>query len=140
MTPSQAIPADLGIQVADGEKLKLSYEGDDLIGSFQDWREEVTVFRCSRVIAFRWQLIEHLREGERPDDTYEILHSEWIREHREKGMIGSAQTARHFKLNFNAIGCLEVICAEVKKEPNQSLQRNASTGSVSSFESPARRG
>jgi hypothetical protein len=29
---------------------------------------------------------------------------------------------------------------EEKKEPNQSLQRNASTGSVSSFESPARRG
>jgi hypothetical protein len=27
-----------------------------------------------------------------------------------------------------------------KKEPNQPLQRNASTGSVSNFESPARRG
>jgi hypothetical protein len=29
---------------------------------------------------------------------------------------------------------------KMKKEPNQPLQRNASTGSVSNFESPARRG
>jgi NAD/NADP transhydrogenase beta subunit len=29
---------------------------------------------------------------------------------------------------------------KAKKEPNQPLQRNASTGSVSNFESPARRG
>ncbi len=34
---------------------------------------------------------------------------------------------------------LHRLCVE-KKEPNQPLQRNASTGSVSSFESPARRG
>ncbi|MGC4072038.1 MAG: hypothetical protein QM760_05890 [Nibricoccus sp.] len=33
-----------------------------------------------------------------------------------------------------------VIAASKKKEPNQPLQRNASTGSVSNFESPARRG
>jgi hypothetical protein len=32
------------------------------------------------------------------------------------------------------------IAAENKTEPNHPLQRNASTGSVSNFESPARRG
>ena len=30
--------------------------------------------------------------------------------------------------------------SQKKKEPNQPVQRNASTGSVSNFESPARRG
>ena len=116
MITSKAVPVDLGIQVADGEKLKLSYDGGDLVGSYLDWREVVTAFRCLDVIAFRWQPIEYFREGERPDSTYEILDSEWIQQHHEQGQIGGDQVARHFKLNFNAIGCLEVICAEVKKE------------------------
>jgi hypothetical protein len=34
----------------------------------------------------------------------------------------------------------ELITALEKEEPNQPIQRNASTGSVSIFESPARRG
>jgi hypothetical protein len=34
----------------------------------------------------------------------------------------------------------ESACLARKKEPNQPLQRNASTGPVSNFESPARRG
>ena len=127
MNPSKAIPVDLGISVADGEDLKLSYVGDDLVGSFKDWREVMTVFRCSEVIAFRWQPIEYFREDERDDSTYEIIDSEWVREHEEQGMIGSANAVRHFKLNFNAIGCLEVICAEVKKEPIQPPQ--TTTGS-----------
>ena len=33
-----------------------------------------------------------------------------------------------------------LIAGAKKKEPNQPLQRNASTGPVSNFESPARRG
>ncbi len=122
MNPAKAVQVDLGIQVADGEDLKLSYVRDALVGSFKDWREVVTTFRCSGVIAFRWQPVEYFREEERPDSTYEILGSEWVRQHEEQGMIGSAQVARHFKLNFNALGCLEVICAEVKKEPNQALE------------------
>jgi hypothetical protein len=125
MNSEKAVQRDLGIQVADGEDLRLSYVCDDLLGSFKDWREIVTTFRCTGVIAFRWQPIEYFREDERPDSTYEIVGSEWVRQHKEQGMIGSAQVARHFKLNFNAIGCLEVICAQVKKEPNQALQPNA---------------
>jgi hypothetical protein len=117
MSSSKAVEIDLGIHVADGEDLKLSYAGDDLVGSFRDWREVLSVFRCVGVIAFRWQPIEYFLEEERPDSTYEIMGSEWVRQHEEQGAIGSAQVARHFKLNFNAIGCLEVLCAEVK--PNQ---------------------
>jgi len=118
MNPAKAVEVDLGIQVADGEDLKLSYVGRDLVGSFNDWREVETTFRCSGVVAFRWQPIEYFLAAERPDSTYEIVGSEWVRQHEEQGMIGSAQAVRHFKLNFNAIGCLEVICAEVKKELN----------------------
>lgn len=125
MNSSRAVAVDLGIQVADGEDLRLSYAGDDLVGIFKDWREDVTVFHCSRVIAFRWQPIEYFHEEERPDSTYEIIDSEWVRQHHEQGMIGSAQIARHFKLNFNAMGCLEVICAEIKREQNQSSDPTA---------------
>jgi hypothetical protein len=35
---------------------------------------------------------------------------------------------------------VRVTLATMKKEPNQPLQRNASTGTVFNFESPARRG
>ena len=119
MKPSKAIPVDLGIQVADGEKLKLSFDHRELWVSFEDWREIRTTFRCLNVISFRWQPIEYFREDERPDSTYEIIDSEWIQLHEEQNMIGSAQVARHYKLNFNAIGCLEVICSEVKTEPDK---------------------
>ncbi len=39
-----------------------------------------------------------------------------------------------------AAGALSIYRKEKKKEPNQPSQRNASTGSVANFESPARRG
>lgn len=120
MPHSKAIPIDLGIQVADGEKLQLAFVGDVLTGSFRDWREIVRSFRCSGVIAFRWQPIEFDRAGERPDSTYEIVDSEWVRQHDEQGTIDSAQPARHFRLNFNAIGCLEVICARIEPVLNPS--------------------
>ena len=122
MNTPEAVPLDLGIQVADGEKLKLAFDGRDILASFQDWREIETCFRCSEVISFRWQPIEYFHAGERPDSTYEIMHSAWVQQHEDQSMIGSAQVARHFKLNFNAIGCLEIICSKIRAEPTKSLQ------------------
>jgi hypothetical protein len=119
MKTPEAIPVDLGIQVADGENLKLSFDDRQLLVSFDDWKENKTSFRCSNVLSFRWQPIEYFHKDERPDSTYEIINSEWIKAHDDQGMIGSAQIVRHFKLNFNAIGCLEVLCSEIKTEPNQ---------------------
>jgi hypothetical protein len=116
MKSETAEEIDLGLQVADGEQLKLSYESDSLACSFLDWREQKTEFRCLGVLSFRWQPLEYHLPDERPDCTYEILNSRWIAAHHEQGQIGSRQAVRHFRLNFNAIGCLEVICREIKKK------------------------
>lgn len=110
---------DLGLQIADGENLKLSYQRDLLECCFLDWRERRTVFVCTGTISFRWQPLEYHLPQERPDSTYEILNSRWIAAHQEQGQIGSRQVARHFRLNFNAIGCLEVICREIIRKRNE---------------------
>jgi len=123
MKTPEKIQVDLGIQVADGENLKLSFNDTQLLVSFDDWKENQTSFRCSDVLSFRWQPIEYFHQDERPDSTYEIINSEWIKAHDDQGMIGSAAIVRHFKLNFNAIGCLEVLCSEIKTtEPNQAVE------------------
>ena len=115
MRTNTEIPQEigLGLQIADGEDIKLSYERDLLECSFLDWREQRTVFVCIGTIAFRWQPIDCCLPQERPDSTYEILNSKWIAAHCEQGQIGDRQVARHFRLNFNAVGCLEVICQEI---------------------------
>ena len=79
-----------------------------------DWIDDVFVAKGSTDIEVRWIDSRHVR----------IAHGDC--EIVRKLIVGAG-------ISFSFV-------SEETKEPNQSIQRNASTGSVSNFESPARRG
>jgi len=54
-----------------------------------------------------------LGPGERNDEVYEILNSQWLEAHRKENAIEPLELQRHFKLNFNACGQLEVLAADM---------------------------
>jgi hypothetical protein len=119
-------PVDLGFSVADGEKLKVSYESQALRISFVDWQEKPVVFLCRDTIAFRWQEAEYLlSDQERDDSCYEIIGSTWLRQHEEQHMTWEGPTFHHYKLNFNAAGILESIFPELRGLPSQTLHPTA---------------
>jgi hypothetical protein len=62
-------------------------------------------------IAFRWQRAENVGPDERFDAAHVMHESEWLAEHLRQNE--ATPDHRHLKLNFNAAGCLEVICESV---------------------------
>jgi hypothetical protein len=105
------LPVDLGVSIADAEDVRFAYDGDALLLTFTDWRK-----RRLRV-AFR----ERSRCGgsvprtSGGDEAYDgpnvVADSPWLDRHRRQSEATSAH--RHLKLNFNAAGCLEVICTGI---------------------------
>ena len=119
--------------------VRISFAGDELSVEFAVFRSPIQkiVFRDAR--AFSWSGWEGTSPLISPDRIYQVSGSSFL----EPWLSFSSNGLRftHFKLGFNAEAkYLDVIATRVEEEPNQPLQRNASTGSVSSFESPARRG
>ncbi len=107
---------NLGFTVADGERVRLLYIEDDytLIVCFTDLEDEEVCFMCSNTLAFQWQRAEYfLSNEERDDSAYEVCDSAWLRIHREQGY--AYHNHRHFKLNFNAAGILEILCAKIER-------------------------
>src|SRR6185295_1346464 len=91
---------DLGFTVADGERIRVSYENQTLSVSFVDWQEKAVLFICRDAIAFRWQEAEYvLSKRERYDSSHEIIGSAWLRQHEEQSMTWEGTTFHHYKLN-----------------------------------------
>jgi hypothetical protein len=112
---------DLGFSVADAENVTVSYADQALRVSFIDWREQPVLFLCHDTLAFRWQEAAYiLFDTERDDSPYEIVGSAWLRQHEEQGLTWEGMRFRHYKLNFNAAGILEIICSRIERiaEPN----------------------
>jgi hypothetical protein len=103
-------PLDLGVSIADAERIALDYDGNDLSLSFIDWQEVPRRVRFSDAVAFKWQRAEDVREGERFDGAHTVNGSNWLAQHRRQSEAGDEH--RHLKLNFNAAGVLEVICLD----------------------------
>ena len=59
----------------------------------------------------RWQRAEDVAAGEAYDALNVVPNSPWLELHRRQSEATSAH--RHLKLNFNAAGCLEVICTGI---------------------------
>jgi hypothetical protein len=110
---------NLGFDVADGERIQVSYENQTLRVSFVDWQEKVVSFNCHDTLAFRWQEAEYFfSDNERYDSCHEILDSGWLHQHQEQGLIWQGTTFHHYKLNFNAAGVLEMICSRLEMITN----------------------
>jgi hypothetical protein len=64
------------------------------------------------VPAFRWQEGElPLEPGEPYDGAFELKGSAWLSQHAEGNTMHSGPGLRHLRFNFNAWGCLEVLCS-----------------------------
>jgi hypothetical protein len=109
----EAKPINLGFVIADAEDVRLAYDGQRLVASFTDWQEQPCRVTFHETVAFRWQRAEHVGPGEAFDAANVIDGSPWLDDHRRQAE--ATDEHRHLKLNFNAAGCLEVICTDVRQ-------------------------
>ncbi|KDM93482.1 hypothetical protein [Photobacterium galatheae] len=88
-------------------------EGDFLV-EFRDWQEKAVKLHFSDIVAFKWQMVFDLHEGERDDCCYEIHGSSWLIQHVQSEIINDHEGYKHYRLNFNEIGQLDVIALNLR--------------------------
>jgi hypothetical protein len=105
------VDAGLGLNTADAESVTVRYAaGGELVLEYVDYREQPVSFGFADAIAFRWQ--EFDEEGIRDDVAYRVVDSPWLARQAELQAVPVEQYA-HYKLCFNAAGCLDVLCRRV---------------------------
>lgn len=105
---------DLGFSTADAEYPELHQEDGDLRAEFKDWQEKAIKLYFADPVAFKWQMVFDLLEGERDDCCYEICSSFWLKQHVELEVINRDEGYKHFRLNFNELGQLDVIALNIE--------------------------
>ncbi len=107
--------------------------------SHENKKTDVLVFWSDRAYAAR-----HAKEGWREHEPTSIALDQFLSRylkvmHEDGLLVGPNWDAHLCGVEMTALDLASRLDTEERKA-NQPLQRNASTGSVSSFESPARRG
>ncbi len=107
---------DPGFDIADGEDVGYSFDGDKLTFRFTDWKEQHIEVECKNVIGFKyqWATYEYFPE-ERFDSSHVIHHSKWLQQHIKQGEAWEGEKWQHYKLNFNAAGVMEILCSSMVK-------------------------
>lgn len=100
--------------VADADFPDFKHEDGNLTLSFIDYQEKHIEVYFPDVLAFKWQMIEELRDDEYYDRSYEIENSKWLKAHKDQRVIEEKEEYTHYKFNFNACGCLEVLSMEFR--------------------------
>ena len=104
------VQVDIGVHTADAEDVAVQYSLGDLVLTFVDWQEQPRRKVFGDVLAFRWQ--EFDEDGIRDDVVYEVKGSDWLaRQAQLQGVASDGYV--HYKLCFNACGCLDVLCRRV---------------------------
>jgi len=108
---------DPGFIVADAGSVSFSTSDADLLIEFSEWNGKKIKVTFEDAIAHLWdrRAREYL-EGERYDSTHVIHESEWLAKHSKMGYASVEKGFRHFRLNFNAEGTLEVIAKSIRLE------------------------
>ena len=107
---------DLGFSVADAEDIAFKFDGSDLLVEFTDWQETRITIKCENTLGIKFQNAEYeLSELERFDSCHIVHDSDWVREHLKQGEAWSGENWCHYKLNFNAVGVMEILCAKLAK-------------------------
>ena len=102
--------------IADAQDVTFNFDGDHLILQFEDWQETRVRIIFEHVIGSRYEFGEsQLCEGERFDSIHLIRDSKWLQRLRDQGETWDGPQWAHYKLNFNAEGVLEVLCAGMRK-------------------------
>lgn len=81
----------------------------DIQVEYKDWQEKTIEQYFSDPVVFKWQMVFDLLEGERDDCCYEICSSFWLKQQVQSGIINSNDGYKHYRLNFNELGQLDVI-------------------------------
>ena len=103
---------DLGFSTSDADNPDLRFTGGDFSFSFTDWREQPVRFIAAEVCTFSW-VDEGAISDIRDDVTYEVFDSELMQKCYSSSIISPRDGYRHFKLCFNAIGVLDVVCKKI---------------------------
>ncbi|PCJ55341.1 MAG: hypothetical protein COA79_21095 [Planctomycetota bacterium] len=102
-----------GFSTADAEYPEIIIESNGIVLKFVDWQENKVEILFAEAVAYKWQTIETLIEGEADDCSHIIEDSEWVNEHINQDIIGPNDNYIHYKLNFNSTGQFEVISANL---------------------------
>ncbi|EGR0694062.1 TPA: hypothetical protein I7264_25825 [Vibrio parahaemolyticus] len=105
---------NLEFSTADAEYPSIHQEEGDLLVDFKDWQEKVVKLHFSDIVAFKWQMVFDLHEGERDDCCYEIHGSSWLIKHVQSEIINDHEGYKHYRLNFNEVGQLDVIAINLR--------------------------
>ena len=104
-----------GFSVADAELLSISTSEDGLEIRLLDWREDLVEAIFVDSVSFRWDQIDWaFVEGERHDSSHVIENSDWMAEHLAQNSFSPYSGYKHYRLNFNAGGSLQVIAREIR--------------------------
>ncbi|EGQ8448700.1 hypothetical protein ACXWHK_003109 [Vibrio alginolyticus] len=104
---------DLGFSTADAEYPEIHQEEGDLRAEFKDWQEKTVKLYFADYVACKWEMVFDLLEGERDDSCYEICSSLWLKQHVQSEIINCDEGYKHFRLNFNELGQLDVIALNI---------------------------
>ena len=111
---------DPGFSVADAEFPSISSSEDGLTIRFRDWREASVVAVFVDAISYRWDEIDWaFAEGERFDSSHVIENSDWMAEHLVKHAFSQDDGYKHYRLNFNVGGSLQVIARDIQTRTEQ---------------------
>ncbi|MGU3840239.1 hypothetical protein ACVZHT_01045, partial [Vibrio diabolicus] len=98
---------------ADAEYPEIHQEDGDIRVEFKDCQEKTVNLYFADPVAFKCQMVFDLLKGERDDCCYEICSSFWLKQHVQSEVINSNEGYRHFRLNFNELGQLDVIALNI---------------------------
>ncbi|RBP47545.1 hypothetical protein DES53_101342 [Roseimicrobium gellanilyticum] len=107
-----------GFTVADANRPDLTTTEGNLRIHFTQWNDEPTQVLFVDAIAHRWGEInwDGELEGEHFDGTHIIHQSKWMQSLFDCRECAPEAGYKHYRLNFNAAGSLEVIAREVTVE------------------------
>lgn len=116
---------DPGFAVADAENVTISTSDGGLEVEFEDWKENKTRILFVDAISHSWDAIDwKCLEGERYDCTHIIHNSEWLKEHLSQRSVEENEGYKHYRLNFNAEGTLQVLARDLQIKPEQAVMGN----------------
>lgn len=104
----------------DAAELAVSFDSDQVVVSFRDWRDEYVELLFTEVAAFRWLDFSSAGVECGSGALCVVQDSSWLAELAGQGRLDCReQPAVHLRADFDLLGVLDVVCAGVTRNPAQ---------------------